>query len=230
MKSKYWLILFIADAITDLLSDHFQWNEIRYVTKPLLTIILFIYCLNEVKEKNKFVFLLLSALIFSCLGDVFLLFEKSAPYWFIFSLISFLLAHIFYILLFLQIKKQNQPHKKLNWVITLLITGYTTFLFLLLKPSLADLKMPVLIYASVLSIMLLSSVHAFDLPKQQFGKLCAAGALLFLISDSLLAINKFHKPFAGAGFIVMCTYIAAQLLIVLGVTKYLNSLKSVPRF
>lgn len=225
MKSKFWLILFIADAILDVLSDYFHWNEIRYVTKPLLAIILFIYCSTEIKGKNKFIALLLSALIFSCVGDVFLLFEKSAPYWFMFGLISFLIAHIFFIILFLQIKKQNQPDKKLSLIIILLIITYTIFLFLLLKPSLADLKIPVLIYASALSIMLLSSLHAFDLSKQAAGRLCTAGALFFLISDSLLAINKFYKPFAAAGFIVMCTYISAQLLIVLGVTKYLNSLK-----
>jgi uncharacterized membrane protein YhhN len=224
MKSKIWLILFVADAILNVLSDYFQWNEIRFVTKPLLTIILFIYCLSEVREKNKFIFLLLSALIFSCLGDVFLLFEKSAPYWFIFGLTSFLIAHIFYIILFLQIKKKNQAAKKLNWIITLLISSYTIFLFLLLKPSLADLKIPVLIYASALSIMLLSSVHAFDLSKQIFGKLCVTGAIFFLASDSLLAINKFYKPFVAAGFVIMFTYAAAQLLIVLGITRYFNSI------
>ena len=222
MKSKFWLILFIADAILFIFSDYSKWNEIHVVTKPLLTIILIFHCFRRINKKNKIIFLLLSALFFSCLGDIFLLFENKNPNWFIFRLGSFLIAHIFYITLFIQIKKINQPHKKLNLIIGVIISAYTIFLFLLLKQTLGDLKIPVLLYATVLSIMLIASLHAFDLSKQVAGRLCAIGALLFLISGSLLAINKFYTPFAFADLIVMCTYASAQLLIVLGATKYLK--------
>ncbi|HLK28854.1 MAG TPA: lysoplasmalogenase [Puia sp.] len=222
MKSKSWLALFIIDAILDLLFVFFKKDELRYFTKPLLIILLFAYCIAAIKKKDKLFFLLLTALFFSFLGDIFLMFEKQASYWFMVGLIGFLLAHIFYIILFLQIKKQNQPKKKLNFLIALLTIAYTTFLFLLLKPSLGSLEIPVLVYAIVLSCMFLASFHAFDFSGQQFGRLCIIGALLFVASDSLLAINKFYQSFAGSGILVMLTYALAQLLIVLSITKYIN--------
>ena len=220
MKSKLWLLLFVADAIFFFCSDYFKCNAIRIATKPLLTIILILYSFGEADKKNAILFLLLSALFFSCSGDVFLLFENKNSNWFIFGLSSFLIAHIFYISLFIQIKKINQPYKKLNLPVSVVVSAYTIGLFLLLKPSLGDLKIPVLLYATALSAMLITSLHAFDLSKQTAGRLCVAGALLFLTSDSLLAINKFYVPIAKADFLIMSTYASAQLLVVLGITRF----------
>jgi len=219
MKGNVWLFIFIADLFTDLLSLYYRWDNARYVTKPLIVILLFIYCVQVAKEKIKSFSFLLTALLFSLLGDIFLLFDAKNPNLFIFGLISFLIAHIFYILLFIQIKKINQPLQKPYWWLILLVCCYTISLFLLLSPTLGSLKIPVLIYASVLSVMFLSSVHAFNI-SQPAGKLCIAGAGLFVISDSLLAINKFYQPFAFAGLVVMLTYSLAQLFIVLGVLRH----------
>jgi uncharacterized membrane protein YhhN len=219
MKYNIWLLIFIADLFTDLLSVFYKWNEIRYATKPLIVILLFIYCIQSVKGKVKPISFLLTALSFSLAGDIFLLFDSKNPNLFIFGLASFLIAHIFFILLFFQIKKANQPLRKPYWWLVLLVFIYTIFLFLFLNPSLGSLKIPVLIYASVLSMMFLSGAHAFDI-SQAAGKLCIAGAGLFVISDSLLAINKFYQPFAFAGLLVMLTYSLAQLFIVLGVLRH----------
>jgi uncharacterized membrane protein YhhN len=46
-----------------------------------------------------------------------------------------------------------------------------------------------------------------------------AGAVLFVLSDSLLAINKFYQPLAFAGTLIMLTYCAAQYFIVMGFIK-----------
>ena len=218
MKYNIWLIFFIADLFTDLLSVFYKWNEVRYFSKPLITILLFIYCIEKAKAKIKSISFLLIALIFSLAGDFFLLFDAINPSLFIFGLISFLIAHVFYILLFLKIKKTNRPSQKPYWWLILLVSMYTVSLFLLLYNSLGSLKIPVLIYASVLSMMFLSSAHAFDINKIS-GKLCIAGAALFVMSDSLLAINKFYFPFSSAGLLVMLTYSFAQLFIVLGVLR-----------
>jgi uncharacterized membrane protein YhhN len=223
MKSRSWLLLFIIDSALDLLFAVLQKEDARYFTKPLLAVLLILYSIAEIKRKEKLFFLLLTALIFSCAGDVFLLFEKQAPSFFMFGLIGFLLAHIFYIILFLQIKKQNQPSKKLNLLISLFVTAYIAFLFLLLRPQLGSLEIPLLIYAVILSCMFLSSLHAFNFAGQRFGMLCITGAAFFVASDSLLAINKFYQPFAAAEILVMLTYILAQLLIVRGVAKYINT-------
>ena len=222
MKSKIWLLLFVADAVLFICSDYFKCNGVRIATKPLLTIILIIYCMVQADGKNAILFLLLSALFFSCSGDVFLLFENKNHNWFASGLSSFLIAHIFYITLFIQIKKINKPHKKLNFPFSVIVSVYTICLFLLLKPALGDLKIPVLIYAAALLVMLIASLHAFNLSTQKTGRLCVAGALLFLISDSLLAVNKFYAPIAQADFWIMSTYALAQLFIALGITEFNN--------
>jgi uncharacterized membrane protein YhhN len=222
MKQKLWLALFVIDAGVDLLFVLLRHGDARYITKPLLLLLLAGYFFSERKHKNKLFFLLSAGLFFSLFGDIFLMFEKYAAYWFMFGLASFLTAHIFYILLFIQIKKENQPQKKLNIPVILFTAAYTTFLFLLLKPTLGNLKMPVLIYAVALSCMFLFGFHAFNFSKQKPGMLCIIGAALFVLSDSLLAVNKFYQSFAAAGFVVMLTYDLAQLLIVVGVSNYLR--------
>jgi uncharacterized membrane protein YhhN len=223
MKSRSLLVLFIIDAFADLLFVLLKQEKFRYITKPLLVFLLFIYVVVTVTEKKKLFFLLLAALFFSFSGDVFLMFEKDASYWFMCGLTGFLVAHIFYILLFAKVKQQNQPQKKLNVPIVLLVAAYIIFLFLLLKPALGSLKIPVLVYAIVLSCMFLASIHAFDFSRQKSGMLCITGAVLFVVSDSLLAINKFYQPIAFSGILVMLTYASAQMLIVIGIINYLNN-------
>ncbi|HVM89518.1 MAG TPA: lysoplasmalogenase [Puia sp.] len=224
MKSRSWFLLLIIDAIIDLLFVLVQHEEWRYTTKPLLLLLLTGYAFSKIKIKDKLFFLLSAGLFFSLSGDIFLMFERKASYWFIPGLIGFLIAHIFYIILFIQVRQENQSQKKFNIPVVLLTGAYTTFLYLLLKPTLGNLEIPVLIYAVVLSCMFISGFHAFDFSKQQAGRLCITGAALFVTSDSLLAINKFYDPFNTAGFVVMLTYDLAQLLIVLGISSYLNDL------
>lgn len=218
MKGRIWLYFFIADLFIDLLFIYLKYDNGRYITKPLIVILLCIYTVQSSREKTKPIFLLLTALLFSLAGDIFLLFDTTTPNLFIFGLISFLIAHVFFILLFLQIKKANQPSRKIYWWVIALIGCYTIFLYSLLSPFLDNLKIPVLLYASVLSIMFLTCVHAFSI-SQIAGRFCIAGAGLFVISDSLLAINKFYHPFAVAGLIIMFTYSFAQLFIVTGIIR-----------
>jgi uncharacterized membrane protein YhhN len=95
-------------------------------------------------------------------------------------------------------------------------TGLITILY----PSLGGLQIPVMIYAVVLMIMVIAAM-------QRYGKTTAAsygrvlsGAILFMISDSMLAINKFLHPFFMASAAIMITYIAAQYFIVQGILAH----------
>jgi len=210
------------DAAIELLAIHFQFGSIRFFTKPFLTLLLLAFAVFSIHEKNWILLYLSFSLLSSCLGDVFLLLEDGNTNWFILGLASFLLAHVFFILVFIRVRKENRAYQKINWLIAIPVVIYTAFLFSLLKPSLGSLKIPVFIYATVLAAMAFSSLIAFDIFKQNFGRLCICGTLLFVSSDSLLAINKFYHPFERADLLVMATYLAAQFLIVLGVMKYLT--------
>jgi uncharacterized membrane protein YhhN len=219
---KFWLVLFAVDAAIELLAVHFKLSGVHFFAKPFITLLLLAFAIFSTSEKNWILLYLSIALLCSCLGDVFLLFDEKNENWFVLGLASFLLAHIFYILVFIRVRKVNRPFKKINWLLGIPLVLYTAFLFVLLKPSLGSLKIPVFIYATVLAAMAFSSLIAFDFSKQRFGVLCICGTLLFVSSDSFLAINKFYHPFENAGLLVMATYIAAQFLIVLGITKYLS--------
>jgi len=99
------------------------------------------------------------------------------------------------------------------------VAAYCSALLYLLMPSLGELKLPVIIYAVVIGIMVLSSLHAYrSLPKEA-GKYIVCGAICFIMSDTLLAIDRFYKPLQYAGVAIMLTYCMAQFLIAKGFIK-----------
>ncbi|MEO5583666.1 MAG: lysoplasmalogenase, partial [Saprospiraceae bacterium] len=94
------------------------------------------------------------------------------------------------------------------------------FLFILYPGMAIGLKIPVTLYGMMLTIMAWNSwrcVQHFPL-----GILAVIGAVLFVASDSLLAINKFKTPIPYAGILIMTTYIFAQYFIVMGVKSRLD--------
>lgn len=191
---------------------------LHFITKPLLVpvlIMLLVFTPTVAPRKN----LLITGLVFSWLGDMFLLFEDKNPLFFIFGLVCFLTTHIFYIIYFLKIKSANISLLKKQPLLFLLVIGYGISLVWLLYPHLGDLKIPVIVYAAVICTMLLCSLHIFYKVNQPANVLYVAGAAFFVLSDSLLAFNKFYQPFAYAGVLIMLTYCAAQYFIVKGFIK-----------
>jgi uncharacterized membrane protein YhhN len=197
-------------------------RQIQYFSKPSLMPILIIYFLVNAGKLAPVKYLIISALAFSWLGDVFLLFDKRYKSFFIYGLAAFLTAHVFYIIYFLRIRAFNRPEKLPNALIFTAIAAYMLVLFAFIAPNVNDLLVPVAIYALVISAMLAASLAAFDFRKQNSGKICVAGTLLFIVSDSILAINRFAAPFEYASVFVMLTYALAQLLITEGSLRNLR--------
>jgi uncharacterized membrane protein YhhN len=163
---------------------------------------------------------LLAALLFSWIGDVILLFADIAEIYFILGLVSFLTAHILYCVLFnKQVKMRSHAGRTTFAIGSFLVCCYLTGMLLVLLPSLGDLKIPVIIYASVISIMLLFAFNGFLIWGKPGNKYIFTGAIFFVISDSILAINKFYTPIEKSSFFIMLTYLVAQYLIVVGILK-----------
>ncbi|HYE54715.1 MAG TPA: lysoplasmalogenase [Chitinophagaceae bacterium] len=222
MRPALWLWLFLIAVAADLAAVYWQWNEVRYVSKPLIVLSLLIYFSKHTPVVPGITSWINAALLFSMAGDVCLLFEEHHPLFFMAGLGSFLLAHVFYIIAFRNIRRR-QHLRSARWI---WITGavlYVAILLYGLMPYFGELKIPVVVYALVLCGMLLSVVHAFRHAYIKPGIICLAGAVLFVISDSLLAINKFYMGFAAAGMFIMLTYAFAQYLLVTGVSKALRS-------
>jgi uncharacterized membrane protein YhhN len=206
----FWVLTLI-----DITGIAFNVEILHFIAKPLLIpalLLLLFLTKSTVSGKN----LLLIGLFFSWMGDVFLLFENKNPLFFIFGLASFLTTHIFYIIYFLKIHSAQPSLLPKQPVLIALVLAYGITLVWQLYPHLGDLKLPVIIYAIVICTMLLCSLHVFLKVKRTSAVYYLAGASVFVVSDSLLAINKFYQPFAFAGLLIMLTYCAAQYFIVCG--------------
>lgn len=212
---RSFIIAFILTCCTDLLGIALDVPVLHYIAKPLLMPVLigWLYFSTRGSEGKT---IMLAGLVFSWLGDIALLLEDRHRLLFIAGLICFLITHICYIIYFSRIRSsatsllRNQP-----WLASL-VAAYGVSLVWFLYPKLGDLRLPVIVYATVICTMLLFSLHVYRKVDRLTGLLYVCGALLFVLSDSLLAINKFHKPFAGAGVAIMLTYCAAQFCIVKG--------------
>ncbi|HYF32649.1 MAG TPA: lysoplasmalogenase [Chitinophagaceae bacterium] len=212
LPPKAWLWLFLLAMVADLAAVYFQWSEARYVTKPLIVLSLLLYFRQRVKTNTRTSLYFTMALLFSLAGDIALLFENRDALFFMLGLGCFLIAHLFYIIAFMRVRGGAKP--QWPWIAGTLL--YVGILLYVLLPYLGALMIPVIVYAGVLGTMLLAAVHAFPRPYAKPGIICLAGALLFVLSDSILAINKFYMGFPWAGLAIMLTYALAQYMLVRG--------------
>lgn len=218
---KYILVFFWIVALTEIISQLFDAPTLHYIFKPLLLPLL-ITAVFVYTDPSKGRQLIVIGAFFSFLGDVFLLLENRNPNFFIIGLVCFLITHIFYTWYFLHIKKTDiSLLKEKPWLI-LLVLLYTGALIALLFPTLGPLKVPVIIYASVLTMMLLACLRSFRFFNDYSRIPLLTGAICFVVSDSLLAINKFYASFPAAGFLIMLTYCCAQNFILTGFVKNSN--------
>lgn len=158
------------------------------------------------------------ALLFSLAGDILLMFDDQNPMFFLFGLIAFLIAHIMYIIVF--IKHRNKSKQPFLFITILLI--YAVGLFYLLKSGLEAMLLPVVFYMIVILTMATTAfLRKGNVPFQNYN-LVFLGAVLFLVSDSLLSLNMFYKPIPFANILIMLTYGFAQFFIVLGILKQSN--------
>lgn len=214
------LYAFLLCTAADLAVIAGGYTEWRVISKSLLLPLLLVYFLsNSSNHKGPLQRRVAAALILSWLGDLFLL-KDGDPLFFMLGLGSFLLAHLFYIFGFFEIRKRQRPTPAWNPLLIGAVALYAAGLFYLLYPHLGGLKIPVLVYALVLSFMFIAAWHAFLPSRQPMAWWCIIGAWLFVLSDSMLAFNKFHTPFPGAGVAVMLSYALAQAGIVIGILRY----------
>lgn len=210
--------LFWLFVIIDLLSIAFNKSQIHYLMKPLLMPVLILLVLSSKHHSNKG--WIIAGLFFSFIGDVMLLFEYKGSLFFILGLASFLLTHICYIIWFLNIQSSQQSMLSKQPWLAAIVVAYCVGLVYILYPGLGDLKVPVMIYAVVIGCMLLCSMHVFYKVSPDANWYLLAGALLFVVSDSILAISKFLSPFLMSNVLIMLTYCAAQFFIVKGYRLY----------
>jgi len=210
--SKFYFILIALIIISQISSFA---GSLNFLCKPLLIPILAVFYVSSNPVRNKSFYGILSALFFSWLGDVFLLFEQHYELFFIAGLSAFLIAHLCYIFVFNLDVKTFQLLKTKPFLPLLLMLYLFGFLYLL-YPDLNELLLPVCIYASIICTMLLFAILRYGQVNLQSFKFCCLGALLFVLSDSVIAINKFLLSFKLAYPIIITLYAIGQFYIIKG--------------
>jgi uncharacterized membrane protein YhhN len=219
MKKEIFLKGFLIISAINLLLILMNYDIFSLCLKPFLMPSLFLYVyLNDSFPTKK---ILLSALTFSWIGDVLLIFTNYNQWFFITGLLAFLTAHIFYIVLFSKLGT-SKPYKNnpFFWIGIFLTVFYLKSILDMLLPSLGPLKIPVSFYALTISVMLGFAWRGFITWNDNTRFYILFGAIAFIASDSFLAINKFQSPINNATILIMSTYLAAQFGIVYGVIRF----------
>jgi len=152
------------------------------------------------RDRNRM--LIVVGLLLSALGDVLLAWPADL---FVPGLIAFLLAHITYIAAF--VRQERRPAAP--WLVPFVAVGGGVFAYLF--GGLGDLLIPVAAYVVVITAMAWRAGALVG--RVSGGSAAVLGASLFLLSDSLLAINKFGHPFTMASEAIMWSYWGAQFWI-----------------
>ena len=205
-KIKIAFFVFVLASILDIVGIIFSIPLLIYIFKPLIIFsLLFLYVFSLPKRIKWYVI----ALEFSFFGDVLLLF--SGELFFMGGLVSFLMAHFLFIKIVIsRIKEVNFIKALISVLPFLAVFGLLIFT---LKDSLNEMLWPVVIYGLTIATFGAVSFLDFLNTKSKKSLLMLFGAVVFMISDSLLAINKFYSPAHILEVFVMITYVLAQYLI-----------------
>jgi uncharacterized membrane protein YhhN len=216
--SRTLLILYLALALMNLFAEQSGQGWLVLLTKPLLLSVLSFWFWREVRPLDtRFKRFLLLGLIFSIGGDTLLMFVEQGPKqedFFLLGLGSFLVAQLCYAYGFAgypEAKRGDLARQPLRaWPFALYLIGILGALWTDIPPG---LRLPVSVYATAIVVMALAAFNLRGLlPRARFLGLMT-GVLLFVISDSLIAFNKFGQPIPYARLLIMGTYLSAQFLI-----------------
>ncbi len=206
MIKKIALFAFILISVLDITGIIFNIESLLYVFKPFIMLSLLFLYTRSVSDINKWY---TTGLIFSFFGDVFLMYSGQFP--FKIGLVSFLIAHILFIKI---VMHRIKNVSFLNILISVIpFAAFLSLFIFTLKDSLNELLVPVIIYGFTISMFGVVSLINYLETKSNKSLWILIGALFFMISDSLLAINKFYLPKEIFGVLIMSTYIIAQYLI-----------------
>ena len=217
MKSYYFIPLFLLILIVDVVFNNIEsLIAFRVFSKPLISITLFIFYYSNSKNRpRKERFSILLCLLSLLFGDVFLL-ENTPVHSFPAGLFAFFMANVFYSMVLYR-SANLEINKSYPFLIVAAIYLFT--IFYLMYDKLNGYFVPVLIYIFAVLNMIQAAFLRYKVVNNYSFILVFTGALLFLFSESLLALNKFYTPVPYKNILVMMIYGVSQLLIIMGILR-----------
>lgn len=195
----------LISAIITIAAKMRENSAVQYVFKPLTMCLIILTAILNVSSPTTFYQkMIIVGLIFSTVGDVFLINPKR----FVQGLLSFLIAHIFFAAAF-----YSTPH--LPSVV--FYFAYFIFFLQILWKHLGKLKIPVIIYALAIVTMAWLALSRYLAVGDDKTLYAFVGSIFFTVSDSLIAYKKFRSPFPFAEVFILASYFIAQWLIALSI-------------
>jgi uncharacterized membrane protein YhhN len=199
-------ILAIISASIHMFGEYQGPDYLIFIFKPLtMVFIILIAVLAKDPPSGRYKIAIIAGLIFSMIGDVLLSLPMDV---FVIGVFSFLIAQLIYTYAF-----RVGRSFRLRFLPLLPFAVYGILIFVILLPGLNAMTLPVAAYVIVIMVMAWQAWDQWDDKRTQWALLAFIGAVLFVVSDSLLAINKFGEPFLAARALTLTTYFSAQWLI-----------------
>jgi len=183
---------------------------LRLFAKPALLTALSLYFFLETRShRTRRAVIFQIALVFAWLGDVLLMRNDG----FLAGLGAFLVMQVLYAWVFWKKPKYTNAGAMVG------IVGYAVLVFMNCQPGLGNLLLPVLVYLAVVVAMALAAFSRRGHVSAASFRFVAGGAVLFVLSDSFIALTRFGGGPLALDWLVMPSYAAAQYLIVEGVLR-----------
>lgn len=134
-------------------------------------------------------------------------------------------VHVCYFIFFIKNINHTRPWNQ-HWTqlaAATLILVYVVEFYVINHEAFRELGWETLLYVAAIGVMGVSAAFRDKVQNPKTYYKVLAGALFFILSDSLLAINKFVNPFEFANLLVLLTYGVAQFLLITGISEFVNS-------
>ncbi|TCP70476.1 lysoplasmalogenase [Baia soyae] len=201
-------------AVVYLFAIWFQHQKVHQILKAVPILCWSLVVGMTLSDRGSFGYYLLAGLLFSALGDLFLLNHEKH---FLKGLASFFIAHVVYVVGFLAIPT-NQTSFIFLGILLLIALLYMGFLRGIIMEAHSSVAFLLAVCAYIL--MITAMVYTAWLTGQYW---LIVGSLLFYLSDFTLSWNKFVRPFKRADVVIMVTYYGAQVCLVVGYLCYIQA-------
>jgi uncharacterized membrane protein YhhN len=206
VSTSIWTVSVAVAACAAIAAHYLQLPVLHWIAKPLATLLIVGMALSLSTDGSTYRRWIVIGLLWSTLGDVFLMLPGD---FFLPGLLSFLVAHMAYLVAFSRRERllaRMMPFAAYA-AIAVAVLAY-------LWPGIpAPMRIPVVIYVAALGAMAAQAAAIWTIRRDRLSALAAVGGALFMLSDSLIAFNRFGEPFDASRWLVLTTYWMAQWLI-----------------
>jgi uncharacterized membrane protein YhhN len=231
--------VFLLLTAVNLYAEFVYWREAIFVTRIFLLPMLAVYYATGVAQGNwtalhKF---MLAGIVFSFVGDFALLLTPNGPddlaimgvpknkYYFFGGVAGFFVAHLCFIKAYLSSKATvaTSLYKRAKWPFALVVAYAIAILAIVVPKVYADpekniITLPIIGYTMVIASMVSIAINRYSKVSQGSFVNVLVGAVLFFLSDSLIALNflAFNNAIPLASFWIMITFLAAEYFMAKG--------------